>query len=158
MGGGNVPRWGGSEAVFRGGSPREVLPPPSFLFSGTRLSVATPADRRGELAFVLFFFRGATLLEKCRWDSLKQQERKPLSARGLQMFRRHLGRFSDPFSPFSCQFFRGFKKGLADRGGWREILPVPEIQACFLLPFSCAPLEEGRHNSGEQIWLYYGPC
>ena len=37
-----------------------------------------------------------------------------------------------------------FRKGLADRGGWRkEILQKPEIQASFLYPFSYAPLGEG---------------
>ena len=47
---------------------------------------------------------------------------------------------------------RSFEKGLADRGGWREkILPVPEIAASFLHPFSYAPLGEGGHISGERF-------
>ena len=35
-----------------------------------------------------------------------------------------------------------FRKGLVDRGGWREeTIPVPEIQTSFLHSFSC-PLAE----------------
>ena len=50
---------------------------------------------------------------------------------------------------FFCSV-RGFEKGLADRGGWREeILHMPEIQASFLYPFSYAPLGEGGHISRE---------
>ena len=42
----------------------------------------------------------------------------------------------------NCQYhIISFEKGLADRGGWREeILPLPEIQAPFLHPFSYLPL------------------
>ena len=48
---------------------------------------------------------------------------------------------------------------MADRGGWREeILPVPEIQASFLLLFPIPPLGGGGHNSGEQFLLHLGPC
>ena len=32
------------------------------------------------------------------------------------------------------------------------------IQASFLHPFSYAPLGGGGHNSGQQLWLYFGPC
>ena len=45
-GGQNVPRWGGSETVFRGGSPREVLPPtlgiapPPLAILGATLGMA----------------------------------------------------------------------------------------------------------------------
>ena len=49
--------------------------------------------------------------------------------------------------------FRSFEKGLADRRGWRkEILPIAEIQASFLYPFSYAPLGEGGHISGERFF------
>ena len=38
------------------------------------------------------------------------------------------------------RLFRGFKKGLADRGGWRkEILPYHRFRPFFLHPFSYAP-------------------
>ena len=51
------------------------------------------------------------------------------------------------------------EKGLADRRGWHgEILRMPGIQASCLHPFAYAPLGEGGHNSGEQLWLSFGPC
>ena len=54
---------------------------------------------------------------------------------------------------------RSFEKGLADRGGWREeILPMPEIEASSLHPFSYAPLGEGGHISGEPFWRFWGVC
>ena len=44
-------------------------------------------------------------------------------------------------APEGAQCVRSFEKGLAGRGGWREeILPMPEIQAPFLCPFSYATL------------------
>ena len=50
---------------------------------------------------------------------------------------------------YFTRLFRGFEKGLADRGGWsEEVLHVPEIQASFLYPFSYAFLGEGGHISG----------
>ena len=46
----------------------------------------------------------------------------------------------------SSAAIRSFEKGLADRGGWRQdILPMPEIEASFLHPFSYAPLGEEGH-------------
>ena len=49
---------------------------------------------------------------------------------------------------------RGFEKGLADTGGWREeLLPMPEIEASFLHPFSYSPLGEG----GTHFWRTFLP-
>ena len=55
-----------------------------------------------------------------------------------------------------CLWFQKFRKGLADKRGWRqEILPVPEIEASFLHPFAYAPLGEGEHISGELFCLLF---
>ena len=54
---------------------------------------------------------------------------------------------------------RSFEKGLADKGGCREeILPMPEIAASFLCPFSYAPLGEGGHITGEHFLAVFGVC
>ena len=46
--------------------------------------------------------------------------------------------------------FRGFEKGLADGGGWREeILPMPEIQASFLHSFSYPSFRRRGTLSGD---------
>ena len=45
---------------------------------------------------------------------------------------------------------KGFEKGLADRGGWREeILPMQEVQASFCTLFIISPLGEVGHTSGD---------
>ena len=45
-----------------------------------------------------------------------------------------------------------FRKGLADRGAWREeIRPMPEIEASFLHPFSYAPLR----RMGTYFWTLF---
>ena len=58
---------------------------------------------------------------------------------------------------FLCLFLiQKFRKGLADRGGWREeILQRPEIQASFLYPFPYAPLGEGGRISGELLGSFW---
>ena len=62
------------------------------------------------------------------------------------------------FPIFSDPSVRGFEKGLADRGGWREeILPVPEIQASFCILLPIPPLGEDGHNSGQQFCCVWGP-
>ena len=57
---------------------------------------------------------------------------------------------------------RSFEKGLADRGGWREeILPMPEIEASFLHPFSYAPSGEEEHTCLENllaVFFFGGVC
>ena len=98
---------------------------------------------------------------------------RALRARSAQMtllagrgFPKTWNRNSSGWSGLSLSYFRrtycppkirSFEKGLADRGGWRkEILHMPEIQACFLYPFSYAPLGEGGHISGEPFLLQFG--
>ena len=49
-------------------------------------------------------------------------------------------------------------KGLPDRGGWREeILPVPEIQASFLQPFSYSSLRRRWTQFWGQFLLHLAP-
>ena len=53
--------------------------------------------------------------------------------------------------------FQKFRKGVgADRGGWHEeILPMPQVKASFLHPFSYAPLGEEGHFR-RTFWLVWG--
>ena len=54
-------------------------------------------------------------------------------------------------------YIRGFEKGLADRGGWREeILAMPEIQASFLHPFSCSSLRKRWAQFWGTIFAAFG--
>ena len=41
--------------------------------------------------------------------------------------------------------------GFFERGWREEILPMPEIEASFLHPFSYAPLKEEGHTCGELL-------
>ena len=54
-------------------------------------------------------------------------------------------------------FFRGFEKGLADRGGWRkDSFLCQRFRHLFCILFPIPPLVEGGHNSGEFL-LHLGP-
>ena len=56
----------------------------------------------------------------------------------------------------SGDIFRSFEKGLADGGGWREeILPMMQIQASFLHPFSCPPYEKGTQFGGHFVAVFW---
>ena len=52
--------------------------------------------------------------------------------------------------------FRGFEKGLAYRGGWREEFPPAQIRAFFLYPFSYSSLRRRQTQFWGTIFAAFG--
>ena len=101
-----------------------------------------------------------TTLAKCEhpWKGISRYGATKVSG---PRWSSHIGQGESTIShPSQTELFiRSFEKGLAVRGGCRKRNPSYATDWGILsVPFSCAPLGEGAHITGELFGLFWGAC
>ena len=126
--------------------PKDLLHPLLTIFGELSLfgpNIATPPIALYSIGYSytyrIYVFQG---IAGYRSHTLQTHKRPSLAL--SELFARPASpgpRLASPGSSRGLILIGSFKKGLADRGGWRkEISPTPQIQAFFLPPFFYAPL------------------